>query len=72
MRKTAFLLFFILLLSLAAQATAEVYLDREPPADWAEKPVLHTDMISVVFRICKSSGSPCRISAASCLKYSIA
>ncbi len=52
MRKTAFLLFLILLLSLAAQAPAEVYLDREPPADWADKPVLRLTAFATVSNDC--------------------
>ncbi len=52
MRRTACLLLLALLLGLARPGIAEIYLNREPPADWADKPTLRITAFAAVTNDC--------------------
>ncbi len=52
MRKTALILLMILLTGLLTPASAEVFLDREPPEDWADRDVLRLTAFAAVSNDC--------------------
>ena len=59
MRKTVLILLLVLLLGIVFPAGADLYLDQEPPAEWADREDLMRRRLSMTAPCWKSAENQC-------------